>query len=63
MDYLVPAIAVVVGIAILAPGVVRSLKKRNEESGSCGGCAGCSNAGRLPAALTQVVQLEQKRDQ
>jgi hypothetical protein len=62
MDFLVPAIAVVVGLAILAPGALRFLKRNNSSTSqsSCGGCAGCGNAGGKPDGKVQLIQLKRK---
>ncbi|MBN2530433.1 MAG: FeoB-associated Cys-rich membrane protein [Deltaproteobacteria bacterium] len=60
MDFLVPAIAVIIGAAILAPGIVRHFKKSKTETTGCGGCAGCSNAGGKSSSPVQVVQLKPK---
>lgn len=60
MDFLIPAIATIVGLAILAPGVVRYLKKNNESTSSCGGCSGCGHTGGKPGKHVQTVQLNRK---
>jgi hypothetical protein len=64
MDFLIPAIAVIVGLAILAPGALRFLKRNNSPTSqpSCGGCAGCGNAAAKPATKVQVVQLNRKSE-
>ena len=60
MDFLAPAIAIVIGAAILAPGVIRFLKKQNNTTDGCGGCSGCGNSDTKQIAAPQIVKLQRK---
>ena len=60
MDFMAPVIAIFIGAAILAPGVIRFFKTQKGKAEGCGGCSGCSKAGVKRAAAPQIVQLKQK---
>ncbi|MBN2717930.1 MAG: hypothetical protein JXX14_18925 [Deltaproteobacteria bacterium] len=60
MDVLVPAIALVVGAAILLARYFRPPAKNKVDSKACGGCAGCGGDAPKVAGPHQIVQLKRK---
>ncbi|MBN2343210.1 MAG: hypothetical protein JXX29_04235 [Deltaproteobacteria bacterium] len=52
--------AIGIGGLILAPGIIRTFKKKPNSSNGCGDCAGCCNAGKEPKPEVQIVTLKRK---